>query len=269
MDCIVKQLLEQYQLKPKKRYGQNFLIDQNILRKIASCNPKTHPVVEFGSGLGALTEHLLDMPYPVYGVEFDSDMVSVLTDRFDDRLKLTHGDATQVKLSELVGTDEVILFGNLPYNVSSQIIFNLIDQIDHIHSCYFMLQKEVAERLVASVGEKSYSIFTVVTDLYFKKRILFDVKRNSFYPPPHVDSSIIEMKRETPLADSLLDHKLFRQIVKESFGQRRKMLRNSLKKWLRRFPDLASVIPLTSRPEQLDLNAFIEISNAIKRSLVV
>lgn len=262
-----KKLLNQYDLRPKKRFGQNFLTDQNILRKIAAQNPETHPVVEFGPGLGALTELLIDMPQPLYAVEFDPDMVEVLTDTYGDRLKLTHGDATKVKLNHLIGESEAVIFGNLPYNVSSQIIFNLIDQIDHVHSCYFMLQKEVAKRLVAPVGKKDYGIFTLSTDLYFTKKILFDVKPNCFYPPPNVDSAIIEMKKDISRGAELLDHKIFRQIVKETFGQRRKMLRNTLKKWMVRFPELETVFPLTSRPEQIDLDGFIEISNHITKAL--
>ena len=257
-----KDLLEKYNLTPKKKFGQNFLIDDNILRKIAKNYNPEFPIIEIGPGTGAMTQYFLkNTKSHVYLVEYDSDMIEILKNEFNNIKEIFHDDASKFDFSRILKKEkkEFIIFGNLPYNVSSQIIFNLIKNIDKIHSCYFMVQKEVAKRLVENKNSKNYSRLTVMTDLYFDKKILFDVKPNSFLPPPRVDSSIVIFKKKTKLLNKLKSREKFAEVVKKAFSQRRKMLRNNLKEY--QSFKLENVIDLKQRAENLSVEDYVNIVN--------
>jgi len=262
-----RDLLEKYNLNPKKKFGQNFLIDDNILRKIAKNYNSDFPIIEIGPGTGAMTQYFLEKKQnSVYLVEYDRDMIEILNKEYLNIKEIFHADASKFDFSKILNKEnsEFIIFGNLPYNVSSQIIFNLVKNIEKIHSCYFMVQKEVAKRLTESKDNKNYSRLTVMTNLYFDKKILFDVKPNSFLPAPRVDSSIVQFKKKTTLINKLKDRDKFAEIVKEAFSQRRKMLRNNLKKY--KEYNLENIIDLKQRAENLDVEDYVNIVNYILES---
>jgi 16S rRNA (adenine1518-N6/adenine1519-N6)-dimethyltransferase len=259
-----RELLEKYNLNPKKKFGQNFLIDDNVLRKIAKNYNPDYPLIEIGPGTGAMTQYFLEDPKSnVYLVEYDPDMINILNNEYSNIKEIFLADASKFDFSEILNKEEseFIVFGNLPYNVSSQIIFNLIKNIDRIDSCYFMVQKEVALRLTESKDNKNYSRLTVMTNLYFDKKILFDVKPNSFLPAPRVDSSIVQFKKKNDLLNQLKDRNKFAEIVKTAFSQRRKMLRNNLKPY--KDFNLEEIIDLKQRAENLEVEDYIRITNHI------
>ena len=259
-----KDLLLKYNLNPKKKFGQNFLIDDNILRKIAKNYNPNFPIIEIGPGTGAMTQYFLEKKQnSVYLVEYDADMIEILNKEYSNIKEIFHADASKFDFSRILSREnnEFVIFGNLPYNVSSQIIFNLVKNIDKINSCYFMVQKEVAKRLTENKNNKNYSRLTVMTDLYFDKKILFDVKPNSFLPAPRVDSSIVEFRKKNDLLNKLKDRNKFAEIVKEAFSQRRKMLRNNLKKY--KDYNLENIVDLKQRAENLSVENYVDIVNYI------
>jgi len=260
-----KELLNKYGLTPKKKFGQNFLIDDNILKKISKNYNNDYPVIEIGPGTGAMTQYFLDKRTSnnVYLVEYDEDMINIINSEYSDVKEIFHADASKFDFSQILNQEEkeFYIFGNLPYNVSSQIIFNLVKNIDRIDSCYFMVQKEVALRLTEKKDNKNYSRLTVMTNLYFDKKILFDVKPNCFLPAPRVESSIVQFKKKSNLLSELKDRNKFAEVVKEAFSQRRKMLRNNLKKY--KELKLDSIVDLKKRAENLEVEDYIKITNHI------
>ncbi len=259
------ELLKINNINPKKKFGQNFLIDDNILRKISSLYNKESAIIEIGAGTGALTQYLhKEQKKRFYIVEFDIDMVKILTKEFPT-IKIYHEDAVKFNFSDITSLedDKFTVFGNLPYNVSSRIIFNLIKNIDKLDYCYFMLQKEVALRLIEKPNSKNYSRITVMTDLFFDKKISFNVKPNSFYPAPRVDSSIVEFKVKKDISD--VDKILFERVVKAAFFSRRKILKNNLKDYLKYGID--SIIDLKRRAETLTVDEYINIVKHIEKNI--
>lgn len=253
-------------VKPKKALGQHFLTDLKVASRIADTldNFNGLPVVEVGPGMGVLTRFLLDKGHDVIVAELDSESVSYLKAEFpalDGRI--VEGDFLKLDLDRLVpGDGRFCVIGNYPYNISSQIFFHLLDFRERIACCSGMLQKEVAERLAAAPGTKARGILSVLLQAWFDVRYLFSVPPGVFNPPPKVNSGVIIM---TPNGRTTLgvDERLFKTIVKTTFGQRRKTIRNSVKGLLPAGAAMPESELLAMRPEQLTVEDFIELTQLI------
>lgn len=253
-------------VKPKKALGQHFLTDLGIARRIASTldEYKNLPVMEVGPGMGVLTRFLLEEGHDVKVAEVDGESVEYLNREFPQlEGRILHRDFLTTDLAEIYPDGQKFcVIGNYPYNISSQIFFHVLDYKDQVVCCSGMLQREVAERLAAAPGGKARGILSVLLQAWYKVEYLFTVDENVFNPPPKVKSGVIKMVRNT-VTDLGCDEKLFKTVVKTSFGQRRKTLRNSLRGL---FPQGAVMpdIPLMAlRPEQLSVEQFIELTNII------
>lgn len=252
-------------MKAKKSLGQHFLNQPSIAENIASSiisQPSLHRVLEVGPGKGMLTQFLLERYPDLVMIETDSDMVDILTKKFPEKKnQIIQADFLSCKLDQFF-PGPFILVGNFPYNISSQILFKMLDYRKQIPQMVGMFQKEVAERIAAAHGSKTYGILSVLMQTFYKVEFLFSVSPQCFSPPPKVQSAVIRLTA-LPSADmdSVLEKKL-RQVVKLAFNQRRKMLRNSLRSiW----PTLLSPDDpvLTLRPEQLSVNDFLELSRRL------
>lgn len=251
-------------VKPKKALGQHFLTDMSVARRIAATLDvcPALPVLEVGPGMGVLTGFLLDAGRDLTVVELDSESVAYLRANFPqlDGSRIAEADFLQLDLREIMGEREFALIGNYPYNISSQIFFKMLDFREQIPVCAGMLQREVAERLAAAPGTKARGILSVLLQAWYDVEYLFTVSETVFNPPPKVKSGVIRLTRNGR-TELPCDARLFRSVVKTSFGQRRKTLRNSLKSIA---PDLPAGHPLlTRRPEQLSVEEFFELTNLI------
>ena len=247
----------------KKKWGQNFLVDNNLLEKIIkTINIKdTEHVLEIGPGQGALSEKLVDVANSLSMVEIDPDLIERL--KVHEKLsglKIINQDILKVDLESL-SIDSPVVVGNIPYNITSPIIFWLIDHFNHWDRAYLMVQKEVAQRLTAEIGTKDYSRVTVMTSLFFDIEICFSISPNVFLPKPKVQSAFISITKRSDFDQKNVNVKKFSQVVRMAFNQRRKMLRNSLST-LTIDSDKCN-IDFTRRPEQLTVDEFIDISNNI------
>ncbi len=249
-------------LAPKKSLGQNFLRDENVARKIvASLHVLPNDIIlEVGPGQGDLTRFLLETPGTVVGVELDPRAAGILRERFSDRLSLLVQDVLSLDLGEFVhrfgGHPSIV--GNIPYYITSDILFWMIDQRQWITKAIVMMQSEVAARLVARTNSREYGILSVFAQLFADTSVLFRVSRNSFHPRPQVDSAVVRFEFGKPQVCT--NERLFRNIVRQTFGSRRKMLRNSLK-MMGYFDDQLEAIPfdLQQRPEQVPPAEFIRL----------
>lgn len=216
-------------IKPKKSLGQHFLTDPNIIEKIADAVPAQpgHRVIEIGPGTGALTRALLQRYDDVQAVELDQRAIEVLREEFPG-LPVHHQNVLEVDWQELsIGKEQTHVVGNLPYYITSQILFALLEAREHLSDALLMMQKEVAERLTAEIRTKDYGILSVQTQLMSSPQILFPVSRHCFKPPPSVESAIVQLTFDRgPLACS--DAHL-KRVVRTAFNQRRKKLSNALK----------------------------------------
>tara|TARA_B100001173_G_scaffold305574_1_gene311188 strand:- start:84 stop:842 length:759 start_codon:yes stop_codon:yes gene_type:complete len=247
----------------KKKWGQNFLVDNNLLEKIIkTINIKdTEHVLEIGPGQGALSEKLVEVAKSLSMVEIDPDLIERL--KVHEKLSgltIINQDILKVDLESL-SIDSPVVVGNIPYNITSPIIFWLIDHFDHWNRAYLMVQKEVAQRLTATIGTKDYSRVTVMTSLFFDIEICFSISPNVFLPKPKVQSAFISITKRSDFDQKNVNVKKFSQVVRMAFNQRRKMLRNSLST-LTINSDKCN-IDFTRRPEQLTVDEFIDISNNI------
>ena len=247
----------------KKKWGQNFLVDNNLLEKIIkTINIKdTEHVLEIGPGQGALSEKLVEVAKSLSMVEIDPDLIERL--KVHEKLSgltIINQDILKVDLESL-SIDSPVVVGNIPYNITSPIIFWLIDHFDHWDRAYLMVQKEVAQRLTASIGTKEYSRVTVMTSLFFDIEICFSISPNVFLPKPKVQSAFISITKRLDFDQKNVNVKKFSQVVRMAFNQRRKMLRNSLST-LTINSDKCN-IDFTRRPEELTVDEFIDISNNI------
>jgi len=226
-------ILKRRGLKAKHSWGQNFLGDEDVLARIArSLNLSAdETVVELGAGLGHLTQALLDTGARVVAVERDRDMVKILKEDFADepRLSVLEANAAELEFAKAAGLPKVALAGNLPYHLTSSILFALLEQRTTISRAVFTLQKEVVTRLAADPGNRDYGILTVLLNLYFDVEALFTLPASMFHPPPNVDSATLALwTLEQPRAKVESDARFIR-LVKAAFAQRRKTLSNSLK----------------------------------------
>lgn len=252
-------------VKPKKALGQHFLTDETIAARIAATldDYKGMPVLEVGPGMGVLTKYLLDYGHDVTAVEIDEESVDYLNQNFPSlHGRILGDDFLKMDLAKVMGDRQFCVIGNYPYNISSQIFFKVLDYKDLIPCCSGMLQKEVAERLAAAPGSKVYGILSVLLQAWYDVEYLFTVNENVFNPPPKVKSGVIRMKRND-VTQLGCDEKLFRTIVKTTFGQRRKTLRNSIRGLLPPGCVLPDLPVWGQRPEQLSVQEFINLTNVV------
>ena len=256
-------------VKPKKFLGQHFLKDLQVAQDIADTIDTCPdiPVLEVGPGMGVLTQFLLRKERPVKVVELDFESVAFLKENFSQLGdNIIEQDFLKMDLSELFGNQPFVLTGNYPYNISSQIFFKMLDYKDLIPCCTGMIQKEVAERIAARPGNKTYGILSVLIQAWYSVEYLFTVHEHVFNPPPKVKSAVIRMTRNNT-RELGCNEKLFKQIVKTTFNQRRKTLRNSIPSILDKTNPLSADPIFNKRPEQLSVEDFIELTNRVEKAL--
>ncbi|MCK9507985.1 MAG: 16S rRNA (adenine(1518)-N(6)/adenine(1519)-N(6))-dimethyltransferase RsmA [Pigmentiphaga sp.] len=248
----------------RKRFGQHFLVDDSITEGIVrAINPKRDDnVVEIGPGLSALTQPLLERLDFLNVVEIDRDLAARLRNTYSPkRLQVTEADALTVDFKQF--GERLRVVGNLPYNISSPLLFHLIDAAEQVYDQHFMLQREVIDRMVASPGSSDYSRLSVMLQSRYDMEKLFDVPPEAFDPPPRVVSAVVRM---IPLPDSRPRPKseaAFAQTVAKAFSQRRKMLRRVLGDWTAHIDWIGLGIAETARAETLSVSDFIALSDTL------
>jgi 16S rRNA (adenine1518-N6/adenine1519-N6)-dimethyltransferase len=250
--------------RPKRSLGQNYLTDENISRNIVNAfdiKPGDR-VFEIGPGKGALTKFILEKSSDLTVIEFDRNNCAILKEKFPD-LNIINRDFLKFDLNELAHNSEekLRIIGNIPYNITSPIIFKLLDDRALIKDAQLMIQEEVARRITADPGNKEYGIPSVIVNVFCSTKLLFKVSCNSFYPKPKVDSRIIYFDFTSSIEDRVTDIAFFRKLVKASFGTRRKTLRNCLKNI---DVDISrSDLDFGRRAESLSIVEFITLSNIL------
>lgn len=263
-------------VKPKKFLGQHFLTDLSIASRIAdtvdAC-PEL-PILEVGPGMGVMTQYLVQKPRLVKVVEIDYESVEYLRKNYPDlEDNIIEDDFLKMHLDRTFQGSPFVLTGNYPYNISSQIFFKMLDYKDLIPCCTGMIQKEVAERMAAKPGNKTYGILSVLIQAWYDVEYLFTVEPGVFNPPPKVRSAVIRLTRNKT-TDLGCDEKLFKRLVKTTFNQRRKTLRNNIRPLLAQIENESEVKPyfttlladpiMTLRPEQLSVEDFINLTLRIQ-----
>ena len=247
---------------PKKRFGQNFLIDQDIIRSlIEAIRPAPDDLmVEIGPGLGAMTQPLLQTLNHLHTVELDRDVVAWMQGHYPaDKITIHNIDALKFDFASLGPKIRVV--GNLPYNISTPSLFHLLDNVDHIIDMHFMLQKEVVDRMVAEPSSAAYGRLSVMLQYRLYMELLVDVPPESFDPPPKVDSAFVRAVPWPTLPHPAKDEALFAKVVTAAFSQRRKTLRNTLKGLLDDAGFAALDIDPQLRAENLGVAEFVAIAN--------
>ena len=256
-------------VRPKKFLGQHFLKDLHVAQAIADTVDACPdiPVLEVGPGMGVLTQYLLPKGRGLKVVELDFESVAYLREHFPQLGEgIIEQDFLKMRLDEVFGGSPFVLTGNYPYNISSQIFFKMLEYKDFIPCCTGMVQKEVAERMAAHPGKKTYGILSVLLQAWYSVEYLFTVDEHVFNPPPKVKSAVIRMTRNDT-RELGCSEKLFRQIVKTTFNQRRKTLRNSISPVLDRANPLCADPIFDKRPEQLSVEDFIGLTNRVEKAL--
>ena len=259
-------------VKPKKNLGQHFLTDLDIARRIADTVDACPgiPVLEIGPGMGVLTQYLVEKPREVKAVEIDSESVTYLYEKFPKlRENILGEDFLLMDLTQVFGGKQFVLTGNYPYDISSQIFFKMLDYKNLIPCCTGMIQREVALRMAAAPGSKTYGILSVLMQAWYDVEYLFTVDENVFNPPPKVKSAVIRMTRNE-VTDIGCDERLFKRVVKTVFNQRRKMLRVSLRQIFNVAKPTDGFYEqdiMTKRPEQLSIAQFVDLTNMVAEQL--
>ncbi len=250
--------------RARKRFGQNFLHDPLIIQRIVDVikPQKTDHIIEIGPGKGALTKPILNCVARLEAIEIDQDLIVALSEnqRHDNRLLIHQADVLKFRFDSLQHNDLRIV-GNLPYNISTPVLFHLLTYRDCIKDMMLMLQKEVAERISASSGSKQYGRLSIMLQYYFDVDLMFVIKPEAFTPSPKVDSALVRL---TPLHHpryELLDHDSLKVIVKAAFSQRRKTIRNALKKHIATVTIERIGINAESRAENLNIADFVKLAN--------
>ena len=256
-------------VKPKKFLGQHFLKDLSIAKDIADTVDECPglPILEVGPGMGVLTQFLMEKGREVKVVELDFESVAYLRENFPAlKGNIIEDDFLKLKLEKLFDGRPFVLTGNYPYNISSQIFFKMLDYKDLIPCCTGMIQKEVAERIAAGPGSKTYGILSILIQAWYKVEYLFTVHEHVFNPPLKVKSAVIRMTRNET-KELGCNERLFKLIVKTTFNQRRKTLRNSISSILEKGNPLSNDPVFNKRPEQLSVQEFIELTNRVETAL--
>ncbi len=254
--------------RPLKKFSQNFLTNPFYQRKIIDSLHivSTDIVLEIGPGKGALTQHIIDArPRRIIAVEIDERWVNLLNEKFGDSIEIIRQDILKIDLNSLINKAQRIkVVGNLPYHITSPILFHLIDSFHLIERAVLMMQKEVAQRLSAKPNSKDYGILSVITQAYAQVEYLLEIKRGNFFPVPNVDSAVVALNFYKEISD-LADPILFRKIVRGTFNFRRKTLKNSLSRIFdKAFVNSLDEITLAKRPEQLTVEEFKQLTNQLK-----
>lgn len=240
-------------------------IAQDIADTVDACPDL--PILEVGPGMGVLTQFLLPKGRPVKVVEVDFESVAYLRENYPTlESDIIEDDFLKMHLENLFDGRSFVLTGNYPYNISSQIFFKMLDYKDLIPCCTGMIQKEVAERIAAGPGSKTYGILSVLIQAWYKVEYLFTVHEHVFNPPPKVKSAVIRMTRNET-RELGCDERLFKSVVKTTFNQRRKTLRNSIKPILGKDCPLCADTLFNKRPEQLSVQEFIDLTNRVEQAL--
>ena len=260
-------MTELYQHRARKRFGQNFLHDAGVIHRIlrAIHARPGERLLEIGPGQGALTEGLLSSGAHLDVIELDQDLIPLLKLKFglNPLFTLHQGDAMKYDLASIAGKDRLRVVGNLPYNISTPLIFHLLSFADVIADMHFMLQKEVVERLAAVPGNGDWGRLSIMVQYHCRVEHLFNVGPGAFNPPPKVDSAIVRLVPHEVLPYPAKDPALLERVVREAFNQRRKTLRNTLKGLLDSQAIEAAGVDGSLRPEQLDLAAFVRLADQL------
>lgn len=273
---VTQHILNRFKLRADKKLGQNFLIDENVVRQIVEAAElsEADTVLEVGPGIGTLTQGLAESKAKVVAVELDTRLLPVLATTLEgyDNVRVVHGDILKVNIMEEIGAPEFKVCANLPYYITTPIIFALLEKRLPMERLVAMVQKEVAERMAAQPGGKEYGALSVAIQYYTEPEIAFIVPPTSFIPAPAVDSAVIVCKRRSKPPVEVCDEALFFRVVKAAFSLRRKMLSNSLKnmgikgeqvsKWL----ELAGVDG-KRRAETLSLEDFAKLTNSFNEAV--
>jgi len=271
-----KSLLKSYALLPRKRFSQNFLTDKNVAIRIVECLNlmEDDTVIEIGPGLGLLTEGLLSSGARVIAIEIDRDLTGRLRERFCDcnNLEIISADALKISYKEFAAhrKEKLKVVSNLPYNISTPIIFKLLEEREFFSMFLFMLQREVAQRIVSPPDTKEYGVLSVMVQLLADVKIEFDVPPSCFYPVPKVYSSVVRFNILGKPRVEADDIDFFKKVVKASFGQRRKTLLNALKSFNIKSTQLVELlniinIDIKRRGETLTLEEFGILSRELKK----
>jgi 16S rRNA (adenine1518-N6/adenine1519-N6)-dimethyltransferase len=261
--------MSHFKAPPKKQLGQHFLTDRGIIERIVmAVDPRPgERLVEIGPGQGAITLPLLKRHHSLTVIEFDRDLITPLAIACEGLgdLTIVHKDVLQVDFGKLAGDERIRLVGNLPYNISTPILFHVMEHAEGIVDMHFMLQKEVVDRMAAAPGSKVYGRLSVMLQALCLVEPLFDVPPAAFRPPPKVDSAVVRLRPRPAGTIGLDDPLMFERVVREAFGMRRKTLRNALQNVC----DAAAIEAAGLRPdlraEQVEVAGFINLSNHLAR----
>lgn len=255
--------------RARKRFGQHFLHDRSVIDRILrAIDPRAgDKLLEIGPGQGALTYPLLQRCDRLIAVELDRDLVPILEQKSQayGQLEVINADILEFELSSITGADKFRLVGNLPYNISTPLMFHLLESAHLIEDMHFMVQKEVAQRIVANAGDSSYGRLSVMLQYQCQCQYLFDVAPTSFTPPPRVDSAVIRLRPLDQPEHEIGDYANFAKIVLAAFGQRRKTISNSLKSILDRETIIDCGIDPAMRAENLDIADFAKLSRTLNQ----
>lgn len=253
-------------MKAKKSFGQHFLHNKNLARSIvdlAISEAVEILILEVGPGRAALTQFLIEDGVNFKAVEADWDMITYLSETYPNHTdNFLRQDFLRLDLMAINQKKPFLVLGNFPYNISSQIIFKIIDNHTLVPTIIGMFQKEVADRIVAQHGNKTYGVISLLIQYYYDCKIVFKVAPGSFSPPPKVQSAVVLFKHKKSLPEC--NPSLFKSVIKISFGKRRKMMRNTLKSFIKDTPIEEDEI-FEKRPEQLSLHQFVELTNLIEK----
>ena len=260
-------------VKPKKYLGQHFLTDLNVAKRIADTVDACPniPILEIGPGMGVLTQYLVEKHRDVKAVEIDKESVAYLNEAFPIlHDNIVGADFLQMNLEDIFSGKQFVLTGNYPYDISSQIFFKMLDNKNLIPCCTGMIQREVALRIAAQPGNKTYGILSVLIQAWYDVEYLFTVDEDVFNPPPKVKSAVIRMTRNN-VSKLNCDEILFKRLVKTVFNQRRKMLRVSLRQMIpnKAHKNFYEQDVMTKRPEQLTIAQFVELTNMVEAEMAV
>ena len=273
---VTQHILNRFKLRADKKLGQNFLIDENVVRQIVEAAElsEADTVLEVGPGIGTLTQGLAESKAKVVAVELDTRLLPVLATTLEgyDNVRVVHGDILKVNIMEEVGAPEFKVCANLPYYITTPIIFALLEKRLPMERLVAMVQKEVAERMAAQPGGKEYGALSVAIQYYTEPEIAFIVPPTSFIPAPAVDSAVIVCKRRSKPPVEVCDEALFFRVVKAAFSLRRKMLSNSLKNMGIKSEQVAKWLELAGvdgkrRAETLSLEDFAKLTNSFNEAV--